>query len=159
MENLATFNVTPSVYEHALTPTWERTDSYHGTMTEVPYFDATVRKVKGKVISVRTSDSDFQSYSSSVSHAAYLSPEGTGSFSAMHRDISSGLMQELRFTAQTYGSKPGGKPTGDKPIGETNPDLPVGDVLLPMLLMAGVYAVVRFFKNRKMSKQVNLQNS
>ena len=164
MENLATFKTTPSMYQHVVQESQSSAGQRAFDAAAKASYDSpagfTLTRKGGtyKVISVRTSDSDLGSYSSSVSHVAYLSPVGTGSFSAIHSQISTGLMQELRLTVQTYGSKPGGKP-GDKPIGETNPDLPVGDVLLPMLLMAGVYAVVRFFKNRKMSKQVNLQNS
>ena len=43
------------------------------------------------------------------------------------------------------------------PTGELDPDFasPVGDVLLPMLLMACVYAVVRFFKNFKIKHSAN----
>ena len=38
------------------------------------------------------------------------------------------------------------------PTGELDPDkviVPVGDVLLPMLLMTGIYAVIRYFRNRR----------
>jgi hypothetical protein len=43
------------------------------------------------------------------------------------------------------------------PIGELDPDpaSPVGDVLLPLLLMAAAYAVVRWFKNWKRKRTGN----
>jgi hypothetical protein len=45
------------------------------------------------------------------------------------------------------------------PTGELDPEFasPVGDVLLPLLLMACVYAVVRYFKNHKFLKSINNQ--
>ncbi len=157
MENLATFKVTPSAYQHAVDGSQTTSASYQD-LSGVAYKDIYARKTSsGKLFTVRTSDKSFESFSSSVSASSYLSPIGNGSFVAMHGAVSSNLMQELSFTVQTYGQKPGGKPS-NPPIGETNPDLPVGDALIPMLLFACAYAVVRFFKNRKMSKQVNSQN-
>lgn len=42
------------------------------------------------------------------------------------------------------------------PIGELDPDpaSPVGDVLLPLLLMVGVYTVIKWFKNHKFVKSI-----
>lgn len=153
MENLATFNVTPSVYEHALTPTWERADSYHGMMTEVPYFDATVRKVKGKVISVRTSDKTYDSFSSSVGNG-HLMAVGTGSFIQMHNDISNSVIADVTSLALSQGSSRAGRPS-TPPTGEY---VPVGNAVLPMLLIACVYMFVRMFRNRKLNKTVSSQN-
>ena len=44
-----------------------------------------------------------------------------------------------------------GEDSETPPTGELDPDFasPVGDVLLPLLLMAAAYAVVRWFKNWK----------
>lgn len=44
------------------------------------------------------------------------------------------------------------RPTDTPPTGELHPEeviVPVGDVLLPMLLMTGIYAVIRYFRNRR----------
>ena len=43
------------------------------------------------------------------------------------------------------------------PTGELDPDFasPIGDVLLPLLLMAAAYAVVRWFKNWKRKRTGN----
>jgi hypothetical protein len=48
-----------------------------------------------------------------------------------------------------------GRPTGGA-TGELDDSFasPVGDVLLPMLLMVGLYAVIRWFKNRKFVKSI-----
>lgn len=44
------------------------------------------------------------------------------------------------------------------PTGELHPDFasPVGDVLLPMLLMVGMYAIVKWFKRRKFQKSLSI---
>ena len=71
----------------------------------------------------------------------------------MHREVSDAVF----MPSAPYEPKDrafAGKPD-DPPIGETNPDLPVGDALLPMLLMAGVYCVMRFFRHRKKILLVN----
>jgi hypothetical protein len=64
----------------------------------------------------------------------------------MHGDVRSGidatLMQKVDFTPTTYAILPGGS------VGEL--ESPVGDVMLPLLLMALVYTVVRFWRNRKL---------
>ena len=69
----------------------------------------------------------------------------------MHRDnvtlnsYSSGVQpprRSIAFPGEDYETPP---------TGELDPDFasPVGDVLLPLLLMAAAYAVVRWFKNWK----------
>ena len=44
------------------------------------------------------------------------------------------------------------------PTGELDPEFasPVGDVLLPMLLMVGVYVIVKWFKKRKFQKSLSI---
>ena len=102
-------------------------------------------------ISVRTSDKTFRSISTGGTFE-YVLPKGVGSFVAMHRD---------NVTLNSYGSgvQPPRRsidfPGGDyetPPTGELDPSFasPVGDVLLPMLLMVGIYAVVRLWRNRKL---------
>ena len=98
------------------------------------------------LISVRTSDKTFRSISTGGVYE-YVLPKGVGSFVAMHREVSDAVfMPSASFDpkGRTFAAKP-----TDPPIGETNPDLPVGDALLPMLLMAGVYCLMRFFRHRK----------
>ncbi len=109
-------------------------------------------------ISVRTSDKTIRSFSTSGVYE-YVIPKGVGSFVAMHRDnvtlnsYGSGVQpprRSIAFPGEDYETPP---------TGELDPDFasPVGDVLLPMLLMAFVYATIRFFKNRKLQKSINNQ--
>ena len=109
-------------------------------------------------ISVRTSDKTIRSFSTSGVYE-YVIPKGVGSFVRMHRD---------NVTLNSYGSSVQpprrsiafpGEDYETPPTGELDPDFasPIGDVLLPMLLMAFVYATIRFFKNRKLQKSINNQ--
>jgi hypothetical protein len=61
-------------------------------------------------------------------------------------------MQKLDFTPVMYSSREDDKTTDTDPTGQANGTFasPVGDVLLPLLLMAFVYTVVRFWRNRKL---------
>ena len=103
-------------------------------------------------ISVRTSDKTIRSFSTGGVYE-YFIPKGEGSFVRMHKEVS-----EAVFLPSTPYDPKGrtfaGKPT-DPPIGETNPDLPVGDALLPMLLCACMYCVLRIFRNRKKIQLTN----
>ena len=109
-------------------------------------------------ISVRTSDKTIRSFSTSGVYE-YVIPKGVGSFVRMHRDnvtlnsYGSGVQpprRSIAFPGEDYETPP---------TGELDPDFasPIGDVLLPMLLMAFVYATIRFFKNRKLQKSINNQ--
>ena len=109
-------------------------------------------------ISVRTSDKKIRSFSTGGVYE-YVIPKGVGSFVTMHRDnvtlnsYGSGVQpprRSIAFPGEDYETPP---------TGELDPDFasPVGDVLLPMLLMAFVYATIRFFKNRKLQKSINNQ--
>ena len=109
-------------------------------------------------ISVRTSDKTIRSFSTGGVYE-YAIPKGVGSFVRMHRDnvtlnsYGSGVQpprRSIEFPGEGYETPP---------TGELDPDFasPVGDVLLPMLLMAFVYATIRFFKNRKLQKSINNQ--
>jgi hypothetical protein len=68
----------------------------------------------------------------------------------MHGDVSTGLMPKVDFTPTTYAAKP-----TDPSIGETHPDNPIGDAVLPLLLIACAYVLVRMFRNRKKLQSVN----
>jgi hypothetical protein len=73
----------------------------------------------------------------------------------MHGDVSVAVMQKIDFTPVTYAESEGGDSTG-RPVDGSTGMLDdenvssVGDVLLPLLLMAFVYTVVRFWRNRKL---------
>lgn len=114
-------------------------------------------------ISVRTSDKTFRSISTGGTFE-YVLPKGVGSFVAMHKEVSSSIGSPITSLPLAYaegdGSStgPGGRPGGGGATGELDPDFasPVGDVLLPMLLMAGVYAIVKWFKRRKFQKSLSI---
>ena len=106
-------------------------------------------------ISVRTSDKTLRSFSSGGWVGSYTS-SGTTSFISIHNEVSSGISAPISALPLAYAegdglsTGPSGRP-GSGATGELDPSFasPVGDVLLPMLLMVGVYAVVRWFKNWK----------
>ena len=114
-------------------------------------------------ISVRTSDKTIRSFSTGGVYE-YVIPKGVGSFVTMHKEVSSGIGSPITSLPLAYaegdGSStgPGGRPGGGGATGELDPDFasPVGDVLLPMLLMAGVYAIVKWFKRRKFKKTISI---
>lgn len=99
-------------------------------------------------ISVRTPDKTLRSFTTAGTFE-YVLPKGVGSFVAMHRDnvnsYGSGVQpprRSITFPGEDYETPP----TGELDDSFASP---VGDVLLPLLLMAAAYAVVRWFKNWK----------
>ena len=108
-------------------------------------------------ISVRTSDKTLRSFSSGGGVGSYTS-SGSGSFISIHNEVSSGLSSPITSLPLAYaeggvsGTGPGGRPGGGGATGELDPTFasPVGDVLIPMLLMVGVYTIVRLWRNRKL---------
>ena len=132
---------------------------------------------QGSIISVRTSDTHFKTVSSGggythsamqqsvVYHHDYnrintwnhitlpvSSATGkTTSFTAIHEEVSANVMFS---PAKNSSGRPGGPPTtgnGDTPP-PTGSLLPIGDMLIPMLLIALGYVVVKLFRNRKTSQ-------
>ena len=108
-------------------------------------------------ISVRTSDKTIRSFSTGGVYE-YAIPKGVGSFVRMHRDnvtlnsYGSGVQpprRSIEFPGEGYETPP---------TGELDPEFasPVGDVLLPMLLMVGVYVIVKWFKKRKFQKSLSI---
>lgn len=106
----------------------------------------------GNIITTRISSKTINSYGAGNVNTQALG----GSFITIHRNNStqnsdgSGA-QPLRRVIQFPGDDYETPPTG-----ELHPDFasPVGDVLLPLLLMVGLYAVIRWFKNRKFVKSI-----
>lgn len=120
--------------------------------SSVSYRDNAVGSVSysgGQVMTTRLSNKTWRSYSSGSGSGHAVS----GSFVSAHSQVAAGM--QLDMQPKTYAAAEGttgnGRPTGGA-TGELDPTFasPVGDVLLPMLLMAFVYTVVRFWRNRKL---------
>ena len=116
------------------------------SVSSVSYRDNAVGSVSysgGQVMTTRLSNKIWRSYSSGSGSNAI-----SGSFVTVHSqleaDLNNSLMPKIDFEPTTYAVKP-----DTPPVGELEPDLPVGDALLPMLLMAGVYCLLRIFRHRK----------
>ena len=134
---------------------------------------------QGSIISVRTSDARFQTLSSggSYSHSTtqqstvfhhdynradtwnhitlpVSSPTGkTTSFTSIHQEVAQELSNPQWTSEVTSGPRRIGPNGGNTPaIGEDLPGSPVGDMLLPMLVIALGYIVVKLFRNRKTSQ-------
>ena len=103
-------------------------------------------------ISYRSSDKTINHVSTSGGYNSYVT--GTGSFVKMHRDVSEGVIGNA--TVVNTGSIAYVKRPGSGATGELDPSFqsPVGDVLLPMLLMVGIYCIARYFKKRKLTKSI-----
>lgn len=107
-------------------------------------------------ISVRTSDKTLRSFSSGGGVGGYTS-SGSGSFISIHNEVSSGIGSPITSLPLAYAEGDGtgtgsrGRPDGGA-TGELDDSFasPVGDVLIPMLLMVGVYTIVRLWRNRKL---------
>lgn len=118
-------------------------------------FKSTVSAPAASPISVRTSDKTFQSYSSGANW--FDTPNNTfftrktGSFVDIHSEIETGI---TLFSEET-------RPEEDDSTGQLNKEnvSPVGDMLLPLLALAAIYAVVRFFKQRKAAKHATTNNN
>ena len=122
--------------------------------SSVSYRDNAVGSVSysgGQVMTTRLSNKTWRSYSSGSGSGHAVS----GSYVNVHSHVEAGMQTvKLDFIHTTYAaeeSSGSGRPGGGA-TGELNPEFasPVGDVLLPLLLMAFVYTVVRFWRNRKL---------
>ena len=131
---------------------------------------------QGSIISVRTSDASFKTVSSggwdfypttqqskmyhhdynrvnTWNHITLPVSSATGkttSFTSIHQEVAQDLSDQLQVGI-TSGPRRGPGPGGPA-IGEDEPGSPVGDMLLPMLVIALGYIVVKLFRNRKTSQ-------
>lgn len=94
-------------------------------------------------ISVRTSDNLTRSISFGASE--YIVPSGTGNFVAIHKEVGEGI---IAMPAYTFGTRRGmvEEMPEDEPIGSL---VPLDDTLCSLLLIAGIYLLIRFFRNSK----------
>ena len=124
---------------------------------------ATQSAAQGGILTVRTSQKSFQSvgaggagdFSSTQRGLSSYSVKRTTSFSDIHQEVAQSVSYVYSSTPanETGGSRPGVPTTGN---GETPPPtgelLPIGDMLIPMLVIALGYVVVKLFRNRKTSQ-------
>lgn len=117
----------------------------------------------GGVLTTRTSSKTFQSVGSGCTSAfgsnelglSSYSVKRTTSFSSIHQEIAQSVSYVYSSTPanETGGGRPG-VPTGGN--GDTPPPIgqlvPVGDMIVPMLVIALGYVVVKLFRNRKTSQ-------
>ena len=121
--------------------------------SSVAYRDNAVGSVSysgGQVMTTRLSNKTWRSYSSGSGSGHAVS----GSFVNVHSQVADGLnntlMPKIDFEPTTYAVRP-----DTPPVGELEPDAPIGDAVLPLLLIACTYVLVRMFRNRKKLQSVN----
>ena len=128
------------------------------TYTSVNIEDKPSLSHSKSLFSTKLSDRSFRSISSTGEFVSPYSVKGTISFASIHRDITAtnAVNISLMNSNSSGGTSPSrpGVPTGGN--GETPPAtgqlVPVGDMLLPMLVIALGYIVVKLFRNRKTSQ-------
>ena len=95
-----------------------------------------------------------------------LSAKRTTSFTDIHQEVfntvsfsykaynPADIANEALFSEQSSAPRlaPGPNGGGDPAIGEDIPGSPIGDMLIPMLLIALGYVIVKLFRNRKTSQ-------
>ena len=132
---------------------------------------------QGSIISVRTSDARFQTLSSGGSYSHSTTQQSTvfhhdynradtwnhitlpvttatgktTSFTAIHEDVSTNV---IYFSTQPGSSRyyAPGRPGQNIPTDDPTGFMPIGDMLIPMLVIALGYIVVKLFRNRKTSQ-------
>ena len=124
---------------------------FSGVSTSLSRSFRSTRSASNSVISVRTSDQSYHSVGGG-NQSSYLTPTGTGSFVSMHGDVSAGVMQKIDFTPVTYAEGNEGREEQGESTGQYSS---VGDAVLPLLLIACAYVLVRMFRNRKKLQSVN----
>ena len=113
------------------------------------------------VISERTSDRQFQSVGV-VAEDFHVRPferyngaysvKRTTSFTGIHQEIVQSISYTSAIDPVSETTPPGPPGPGGPAIGEDKPGSPVGDMILPMLVIALGYIVVKLFRNRKTSQ-------
>ena len=106
----------------------------------------------GGVVTSRTSNNILGSYGTDTIPGFFSVSRTVGRLSYHSSDdVLQSSLPSISSASYATDDSMGGRP-GSGATGELNPDYasPVGDVLLPMLLMVGVYAVVRLWRNRKL---------
>ena len=107
----------------------------------------------GGVVTSRTSNNILGSYGTDTI-PGFFSVSRTAGRLSYHSsdDVLQSSLPSISSASYATDDSMGGRPVGGGATGQLNDGFasPVGDVLLPMLLMVGVYAVVRCWRNRKL---------
>ena len=114
----------------------------------------------GGVLTTRTSSKTFQSVGSGCTSAfgsnelglSSYSVKKTTSFTDIHQEVAQSVSDVYSAALMSETTPPGPPGPGGPAIGEDKPGSPVGDMLLPMLVIALGYVVVKLFRNRKTSQ-------
>lgn len=95
-------------------------------------------------ISVRTSDRVIRSISFGAPE--HIVPSGAGNFVTIHQEVGEGIMA---MPAHTFATRKGiiEEMPEDEPIGSL---VPLDDALFSLLLIAGIYLLIRFVRNSKL---------
>lgn len=112
----------------------------------------------GGVVTSRTSNNILGSYGTDTIPGFFSVSRTVGRLSYHSSDdVLQSSLPSISSASYATNDSRGGRP-GSGATGELNPEFasPVGDVLLPMLLMVGVYAVVKWFKKRKFQKSLSI---
>ena len=121
---------------------------------------ATQSAAQGGILTVRTSQKSFQSvgaggaggFSSTQRGLSSYSVKRTTSFSDIHQEIAQSVSDAYSAALMSETTPPGPPGPGGPAIGEDELGSPIGDMLLPMLVIALGYIVVKLFRNRKTSQ-------
>lgn len=115
---------------------------------------------KGGVLTTRTSSKTFQSVG--AGREVFFEPDWQGlssysvkkttSFADIHQEIAQSISDTYSATLMSETTPPAPPGPGGPAIGEDELGSPVGDMLLPMLVIALGYVVVKLFRNRKTSQ-------
>lgn len=106
----------------------------------------------GGVVTSRTSNNILGSYGTDTIPGFFSVSRTVGRLSYHSSDdVLQSSLPSISSASYATDDSMGGRP-GSGATGELDPTFasPVGDVLIPMLLMVGVYAVVRLWRNRKL---------
>lgn len=106
----------------------------------------------GGVVTSRTSNHILGSYGTDTIPGLFSVSRTVGRLSYHSSDdVLQSSLPSISSASYATDDSMGGRP-GSGATGELDPDYasPVGDVLIPMLLMVGVYTIVRLWRNRKL---------
>lgn len=129
-----------------------------GYATPITYGESQPKSSTHSIITVRSLDKEthtMSSFGTSWTSSAFA-VKSKGSFIAIHKEIATSNNYIASLTPLMSSRSGSGRPGLPNTDGDTPPVtgelVSMGDMILPMLAMAVVYVVVKFFRKRKISK-------